>query len=82
MADTGNSRIHKFDSAGVFVKTCGTDSRHGAAQGQFSGAAVIVVDSAGFIYVADTGNEHIQKFDQNFNPKKGGAVMMQTGPAW
>ncbi|MEN6342625.1 MAG: dockerin type I domain-containing protein [Methanospirillum sp.] len=64
--DGGNSRLEKFTTTGTFLSAWGS---YGSANGQFahyfydnepSGAAV---DSAGNVYVADTGNNRIQKFD-------------------
>lgn len=52
--------VQKFDSAGTFVTSWGTQ---GSGNGQFiTGAAGAAVDSAGNVYVADPGNHRIQKF--------------------
>lgn len=52
--------VQKFDSAGTFVTSWGTQ---GSGSGQFiTGAAGAAVDSAGNVYVADPGNHRIQKF--------------------
>jgi hypothetical protein len=59
VADTGNHRIQKFTSLGVYAATIGSQ---GTGDGQFDGPSGIAIDSNGFIYVADTGNNRIQKF--------------------
>jgi len=65
VVDAYNSRIQKFTSAGGFVTKWGT---FGSAPGQFNfffgggGSAGIAVDASGFVYVADYGNDRIQKF--------------------
>lgn len=61
--DKGNQRVQKFTSTGTFLSKFGSA---GTATGQFStntnGNYGIATDSAGNIYVADTGNNRIQKF--------------------
>jgi len=59
VADYFNSRIQKFDSAGVFQSKFGSG---GSNNGQFSGAEGIAVDNSGNIYVTDSGNNRIQIF--------------------
>lgn len=70
VVDTGNQRIQKFDSNGQFLMMWGGP---GSGAGQFNfvppkfnavGSGDIVVDSQGNIYVADSGNARIQKFDR------------------
>ena len=39
--------------------------KEGSKNGEFKGPSGIAVDSAGNIYVADTRNDRIQKFDRN-----------------
>ncbi len=66
--DAGNRRIQAFDSEGNYITHWGNegtddgqfDFRGGLRPEDFSGS--IVVDDEGFIYVADVGNERIQKF--------------------
>lgn len=60
IAQLGN-RICKLDHAGRFLFEWGGK---GAGDGQFNGPGAIVVDNAGNVYVADTGNHRIQKFRQ------------------
>jgi hypothetical protein len=59
VADTGNHRIQKFSSTGIFVSTLGSQ---GTGDGQFESPSGVAVDSGGNIYVADTGNHRVQKF--------------------
>ncbi len=59
MADSGNNRIQKFTSNGRFL-----DERdHWYAYRRIYLPRGVAVDSKGFIYVADTNNHRIQKFD-------------------
>jgi DNA-binding beta-propeller fold protein YncE len=59
VADTGNSRIQKFDAKGKFLLTFGTEV---FGNGQFSIPFGIAVDSTSNLYVADTGNSRMQVF--------------------
>ncbi len=63
IADALASRIHKFDSRGVFITSFGTA---GSAPGRLNQPWSVVVDDDGFIYVADTWNHRIQKFSPDF----------------
>ena len=54
-----NDRIQKFDSNGNFLTQWGTS---GFGNGQFSGPGGVAVDAEGNVYVADWGNNRIQKF--------------------
>lgn len=70
VADTGNNRILKYDSSGKRLTQWGS---RGTADGQFIfGAAPnnllngdLAVDGQGSVYVDDTANARIQKFDGN-----------------
>ena len=71
VADTQNERIEKFDKDGKFVTMFGSK---GADDGQFApisedsqgtGPGGVAVDRIGNVYVADTWNHRIQKFDNN-----------------
>jgi sugar lactone lactonase YvrE len=59
VADTGNNRIQKFSSSGVFITKWGS---YGSGSGQFDGPQGMAFDPTGKIYVADTGNARIQVF--------------------
>lgn len=66
VADTGNDTIRKIASGGVVTTLAGTAGVSGAADAtgsaaQFNGPSGVAVDSAGNLYVADTGNDTIRK---------------------
>jgi DNA-binding beta-propeller fold protein YncE len=60
VADSGNNRIQKFNSAGVFQLKFGSS---GSGDGQFSYPCGIYIDSGGNVWVADSNNNRIQKFN-------------------
>jgi DNA-binding beta-propeller fold protein YncE len=65
VADTLNNRIQTFTSAGVWISTCGTNLMGGSLDGEFSGPQDVAVDPSGDnFYVADTGNDRVQKFGE------------------
>jgi DNA-binding beta-propeller fold protein YncE len=57
-----NNRIAKFNRDGNWVSGWG---QTGSAPGQFNKIMGIVTDSAGNLYVADSGNRRIQVLDGN-----------------
>jgi sugar lactone lactonase YvrE len=66
VADTGNSTIRKIDSGGVVTTLAGLAGSSGSADGTGSAAQFrfpdgVTVDSAGNVYVADTGNHTMRK---------------------
>jgi DNA-binding beta-propeller fold protein YncE len=71
VADALNHRVQKFTANGEFVSNWGSA---GAGPGEFQRPSGIATDSAGFVYVAETGHapsfaggDRIQKFDSNGN---------------
>jgi len=69
VVDSDNNRIQKFDPTGKFLAIWGTKSPENAPPppGTFSQPWGIAVDKAGNVFVADTWNHRIQKFDSNGN---------------
>ena len=72
VADSDNDRIQKFDENGTFIAKWGSE---GNGNGQFNQSKEcsypyhycnsIAIDSSDYVYVADSGNDRIQKFDKN-----------------
>jgi uncharacterized protein (TIGR03663 family) len=77
VADTWNHRIQKFDQSGEFLAEWGafgeTQGRAKEAQNVFYGPRGIAVDSEGNVWVTDTGNKRVIKFDP------GGNILGQYG---
>jgi uncharacterized protein (TIGR03663 family) len=70
VADTWNHRVEEFTSDGTFVKSWGASQPVGQPQsgdGQFFGPRSIAIDAQGNLYVTDTGNKRVEKFDANGN---------------
>lgn len=66
MADAGNSTVRKLTAAGVVRTYAGMAGISGLGNGIgsavfFNQPHVVVVDTAGNVYVADTGNAVIRK---------------------
>ena len=85
VADTGNNRIRKVTPQGEVITIAG-DGNAGyadgpAAQARFNGPIGVAVDTQGNIYVADTDNHAIQKFDKEgkFLARWGGEAGTQEG---
>lgn len=60
VSETGNDRVQAFSTAGVYQFSFGA---LGTGNGQLSNPFGLGVDSVGNIYVADTSNNRISKFD-------------------
>lgn len=67
VADSDNGRIQKFDASGKFLLQWGTKSPENqiGQPGAFNQPWGIATDKDGNVYVADTWNHRIQKFDAN-----------------
>jgi len=66
VADTGNDTIRKITPAGVVTTLAGMTGMTGSTDGtgaaaRFEGPVGVAADSAGDLYVADTGNDIIRK---------------------
>ncbi|WP_440950743.1 PKD domain-containing protein [Methanosphaerula subterraneus] len=73
-------RVQKFTSDGAFITKFGGATSN-TADGFLSGPRNAVVDSAGIVYVADTGNSRIQKFRQAVLPVADFTVNVTSGKA-
>lgn len=60
VADTGVSRIQKFNSIGIYQSQFGS---LGVGNGAFNQPRGVAVNSTGYIHVADTGNHRVQIFN-------------------
>ncbi len=70
VVDSGNSRIVKYNAEGGFEKTWGSktiDGQTSPAPGSFNEPWGIATDNEGNVFVADTWNHRIQKFDSKGN---------------
>jgi uncharacterized protein (TIGR03663 family) len=72
VADTWNHRIQRFTPDGELVTYWGVFQDTGGQllepQGMFYGPRDIAIDADGNLYVTDTGNKRVQKFDAEGNP--------------
>ncbi len=68
VADTSNRRIQKFTSDGTFILKWGRnggDGSSGSGDGEFRNPRGLTVDSYGNVYVADSENDRVQKFNSD-----------------
>jgi uncharacterized protein (TIGR03663 family) len=70
VADSGNNRVQVFGADGTFLRqwgsTCKLDTGEGClgdGRGQFNEPWGIAVDPDGNVYISDTWNHRVQKFD-------------------
>ena len=85
VADTGNSRILQLDPRGRLLKSWGSRTPDGQVPpgaGTFIEPWGLAVDSQGNVYVADTWNHRIQKFDATgtFEKEWGSFGQLNEGP--
>ena len=86
VADTGNHRIQVFNADGAFLRQfgslCKLDTKQGCqgdGGGQFNEPWGIAVGADGSIYVSDTWNHRIHKFDKDGKFVKMWGVFESTG---
>ena len=81
VVDSGNGRIERFSSSGVFSKAFG---KTGSGTSQFSAPEGIVAGKPGFgegeVFVADSGNNRLAWGSQNLESDKTKAAV--KAPAW
>ena len=59
VSESGNHRVSKFTSEGVFIRAFGS---RGKELGQFKPPCGIAVDDSGVVHICDGHNNHIQVF--------------------
>lgn len=66
VAETGNNRVQKLSPGEAFVFQIGrSDEASGSANGEFSSPNDVALDSDGNIFVTDSGNNRVQKFNSS-----------------
>jgi len=60
-----NSVVNVTTSPGTYVSTLGVSSKYGTDNSHFSYPQGVALDSSGNIYVADRGNDRVQKFSSS-----------------
>ncbi len=64
VSDYFNYRIEEFNPAGTFVFTFG---KHGSGNGEIANPESVAVNSTGYVYVADAGNNRMQEFEPKYS---------------
>jgi tripartite motif-containing protein 71 len=72
VVDTGNHKIVVFDESGNFIKEFGG---HGTSDGKFDEPIGCGFDSKGVLYISDSNNNRIEKFNPN---KKNGEEYLSS----
>jgi len=75
VTDSTNNRVEKFTSTGTFITALGCTTPNssspacpsGSKDGQFNFPQGVGVDSSGNVYVSDSDNNRIEKFDSSGN---------------
>lgn len=68
VADFNNNRVQKLNSNGAFIMQYGASAPNASsALGSFNASAGLALDGNGNLYVAEAGNNRIQKLDTNGN---------------
>jgi sugar lactone lactonase YvrE len=87
VADSGNDRIEKFGPGGEYLDQFGSSGggyngyfAYWEGHGHFNDPGGIAVDAAGNIYVSDSGNHRIQKFDDEGNFLAVHQIVGEVGP--
>ncbi|MEZ4521966.1 MAG: 6-bladed beta-propeller [Thermomicrobiales bacterium] len=66
ISDYNNNRVQKFSADGEYLDEWGTlDGARGSGPGDFDGPRGIAVDRSGSVYVVDSNNYRVQKFDRD-----------------
>jgi sugar lactone lactonase YvrE len=60
VADTGNSRVEKFNSKGEYLSQFG---KEGTGNGEFKSPKGLAIDSSGNVWVVDSGNNRVQQLN-------------------
>ena len=70
VSDSGNNRVQKFDTHGNFVHAWGKFgfAWRGAEAGKFDVPWGVATDTQGMLYVSDTSNARVQKFQSDGTP--------------
>lgn len=81
--DPGTNSVHKYDTSIIsssspkLVKTWGGA---GTGNGRFNNPVGIAVDAKGYVYVVDSGNNRVQKFDSSGNLQLSWPCANRTDP--
>lgn len=77
--DEAQYRMIKYTTDGFFIKSWG---KYGSGKSQFNNPDGVGVDSKGNVFVADTLNDRIQKFDNNGDFINGWPIAGTSNDGW